>query len=136
MEKAEYIETCLDILASKQSIDPDEYISDYELKDVVERRFVKMTQACIDIARMILKDLGSNVPSANSDTMRQLASEDVVNPATGQSMATACGLRNVLAHKYGTIIDDGMVYDALQDLSRYRNFLDDIREFLAEEGAI
>ena len=85
---------------------------------------------------MILKDLGSDVPSANADTMRHLASEKVINPATGQSVATACGLRNVLAHKYGTIIDDGMVYDALQDLSRYRNFLNEIREFLAKEDSI
>lgn len=126
----------MDILVSKQSIDPDEYMSDYELKDVVERRFVKMTQACIDIARMILKDLGSDVPGANADTMQRLASENVINSTTGQSMATACGLRNVLAHKYGTIIDDGIVYDALQDLSRYQKFLKEIRGFLSKEDAI
>lgn len=38
-------------------------------------------------------------------------------------MAEAAGLRNVIAHEYGAIIDDGVVYNALQDLSRYRAFL-------------
>lgn len=136
VEKAEFIEQCIRILAERQSVDPDEYVERVEIKDVVERRFETMTQACIDIARILLKELGVAVPRANPDTMRRLATEGVLSSTTGQSMAEACGFRNVLAHEYGEVIDDGMVYDALQDLSRYRTFLIEVREFLADEGAL
>lgn len=136
VEKAEFIETCLKILADKQSVSPDEYAESVELKDVVERRFEKMTQACIDIARMLLTDLDANVPAANPDTMRQLVSEGVLSPETGRPMAEACGFRNIIAYEYGTVIDDEMVYEALQDLSRYRAFLVDVQEFLCSEGVM
>lgn len=56
IEKAEYMVTCLEILASKQSISRDAYIDDVETRDIVERRFEKLTEAALDIARMLLKD--------------------------------------------------------------------------------
>jgi uncharacterized protein YutE (UPF0331/DUF86 family) len=51
-------------------------------------------------------------------------------------MAEACGFRNVLAHEYGEVIAEEMVYDALKDLARYRQFLVEVRDFLAQDGAI
>lgn len=123
------IETCLEILAERQSVDPDEYAERIEVRDVVERRFETMTQACVDVAQMLLVEFGVEVPEANAETMHALASEDVLTEDTAESMAEACGLRNVLAHEYGSVVDDGIVYEALQDLTRYR-------EFLAEDGAI
>jgi uncharacterized protein YutE (UPF0331/DUF86 family) len=138
VEKAEFIETCLEILAERQSVGPDEYAERIEIRDVVERRFETMTQACVDIARMLLVEVGadSEVPDANAAVMRELAGVGVLAEETADTMAEACGLRNVLAHEYGSVVDDGMVYDALQDLTRYRDFLVEVREFLADDGAI
>lgn len=51
-------------------------------------------------------------------------------------MIDACRFRNVLAHEYGTAIDDKQVYEALQDLERYRDFLVEIRAYLDRTGAI
>jgi len=136
VDRAEFVEECLEILVERQSVDREEYADRIEVKDVVERRFEMMTQACIDIARILLKALDVEVPEANSDTMRRLAAEGVIAERTGTEMAEAAGLRNVLAHEYGHVIDDEVVYDALQDLSRYRAFLVDVREYLASIGAI
>jgi uncharacterized protein YutE (UPF0331/DUF86 family) len=104
------------------------------VKDVVERRFEMMTQACLDIARTLLKSLDVEVPEANADTMRRLATAGVIAERTGVEMAEAAGLRNVLAHEYGHVIDDEVVYDALRDLSRYRAFLVDVREYPMDRG--
>jgi uncharacterized protein YutE (UPF0331/DUF86 family) len=136
VEKAEFVDRCLEILAERQSVDPEQYAECIEVKDVVERRFEMMTQACIDIARILLKELGVAVPDANPDRMRRLAAEGALSPSTGESMAEACGLRNVLAHEYGEVIDDDVVYEAMQDLSRYRAFLAEVREFLTSHGAV
>jgi len=55
VEKAEYIESCLEILAAKQSVSRAEFREDPETRDVVERRFEKASQACLDVARMLLR---------------------------------------------------------------------------------
>lgn len=138
VEKAEFIETCLDILAERQSVDPDEYAENVEIRDVVERRLEMMTQACIDIARILLVELGADVevPDANAATMHERASVDVLSDDTAEAMAEACGLRNVLAHEYGNVVDDGIVFRTLQDLTGYREFLVEVRGFLADDGAI
>jgi uncharacterized protein YutE (UPF0331/DUF86 family) len=136
VEKAEFVDRCIEILAERQSVDREAYAERIEIKDVVERRFETMTQACIDIARILLKELGVAVPDPNPDTMRRLATEGVLSSPTGESMAEACGLRNVLAHEYGEVIDDDVVYEVLQDLSRYRAFLAEIRNFPTSHEAI
>ena len=51
-------------------------------------------------------------------------------------MAEACSFRNVLAHRYGQVIDDELVFEALGDLTRYRDFLVEVRDFLDDEGAL
>lgn len=136
VRKVEYIEDALEVLAEKQSIDPDEYADARELKDVVERRLETVSQACIDIARLILSAMDGHQPESNAGAFRQLGRLDVITDATADDMARAAGLRNVLAHRYGHVIDDGQVYEALQDLTRYRDFLHEVREFLAERGAL
>lgn len=51
VEKAEYVEECLSMLAEKRSIEFEDYVRNVGTRDIVERRFQKATQACIDIAR-------------------------------------------------------------------------------------
>lgn len=133
---AEYIEECLDVLSSKQSVGLDTYLDARELRDIVERRFETMTQACIDIARILLVDLDRPVPESNAETIKTLAGQEILSKETATAMAQACSFRNVLAHRYGHVIDDETVYEALQDLSRYRDFLLEVRDFLDRVDAL
>lgn len=134
LDKVDYVEDSLELLSEKQSIGREEYYSSVELKDVVERRFETMTQACIDIARMLLSSLDITPPESNAATMRHLADEGVLTDPTAERMAEACGFRNVLAHQYGREIEDKRVYEALQDLSRYQAFLIQVRDYVREKG--
>lgn len=136
VEKVEYVEESLELLVTKQSVGRDAYVESRELKDVVERRLQTTTQACIDIARLMLVDLDTAQPDSNAGTMRELRRQGVLTDETAEKMANACRFRNVLAHEYGHVIDDERVYDALQDLDRYRTFLLEVRDFLREEGAL
>ena len=45
----ETIESSLQVLARKQTMTREAYKRDQETRDVVERRFVKLTEAAIDI---------------------------------------------------------------------------------------
>jgi len=136
VEKAEFVEECLEILAEKQSVSRREYGTDVETRDIVERRFEKASQACLDIGRMLLRDIDGRAPDSNAAVMRQLAETDVLSAETAEEMAQAAMFRNVLAHEYGDVLDQDIVYDALQDLGRYRDFLYEIRAYLDEVGAI
>lgn len=135
VEKVEYVEACLELLASKQSVSRETFRDDPETRDVVERRFEKASQACIDIARMLLRDIDGTAAGSNAAAMRRLSEVDVLSEATAESMAQAALFRNVLAHEYGDVLDQDIVYDALQDLGRYRDFLYEIRTYLDEVGA-
>lgn len=136
VRKVEYIEEALGVLTEKQSLGPDEYVDSRDVKDVVERRLETVSQACIDIARVLLSALGVQQAESNAGAFRQLDQRDVLTEATAEKLADAARFRNVLAHEYGPVIDDGQVYEALQDLTRYRDFLHEVREFLHERGAL
>lgn len=64
----ETIGESLGILARKQRIDRD----DPETRDVVERRFVKMTEASIDIGEELVKHERGEPPRSNPEAMRTL----------------------------------------------------------------
>jgi uncharacterized protein YutE (UPF0331/DUF86 family) len=136
VDKAEHVERSLTILAEKQSLSREAYLDDREQRDVVERRFVTMTQACVDMARLLLGGLGEPIPDSSSTAMSRLIELDVLTETTGNAMIEACGLRNVLAHEYWTGIDDEKVYSALQNLERYREFLVELRAYLEAIDAL
>lgn len=136
VEKADYVRESLEVLSEKQPVEFSEYRERRDVSDVVERRFVTMTQACVDIARMVLSDLDAPQPEANGETMWALERAGVLTEGTATRMDEACGLRNVLAHEYGRVIDDRVVYDALHDLQRYRDFVVEVRDFLREEDVL
>lgn len=136
VRKVEYIEEALEVLTEKQALGPDEYADSRDVKDVVERRLVTVTQACIDIARVILSALDVRQAESNAGAVQQLEQHDVLTEATAEKLAEAARFRNVLAHEYGPVIDDVQVYESLQDLTRYRDFLHEVREFLQERGAL
>ena len=72
----ETIEKSLGVLARKQRVSRDEYKSDSDTRDIVERRFVKMTEAAIDIAEELVKHERGNSSASNPAEMRALGEED------------------------------------------------------------
>ncbi|WP_258560455.1 type VII toxin-antitoxin system HepT family RNase toxin [Halorhabdus salina] len=126
----------MEILVANQSVSRESFRERPETRDVVERRLEKSSQACIDIARMLVRDIDGHAPGSNAATMRRLGEIDVLTDETAESMAEAAMFRNVLAHEYGDVLDQDVVYDALQDLGRYREFLVEIYDYLDEVGAL
>lgn len=131
----ETIEESLSILAEQQSLDFDTYREDPKTQDIVERRFVKATEAALDIAEVIVATELDERPSSNPTKIKVLADTDVLSESVADSMIQTARFRNVLAHTYGDVIDHQTVYEALHDLDRYHQFLIEIRAHLDEIGA-
>ena len=83
----ETIEESLGILARKQRIGREEYKSALETRDIVERRFVKMTEAAIDIAEELVKHERGQPPASNPESMRALGEIDVLSGPLIEEMA-------------------------------------------------
>lgn len=132
----ETIEASLAVLVEKQSLSREVYLADRESRDVVERRFVKLTEATLDIAKTIIMQEQGTPPESNPASMVELDAEGLLDQTTPEEMVQAARFRNVLAHTYGDAIDHDDVYDALQDLNRYRDFLMDVRTYLDEQGVL
>ncbi|WP_136592189.1 type VII toxin-antitoxin system HepT family RNase toxin [Salinigranum halophilum] len=132
----ETIEESLGTLARKQQLTRDAYKSDSDTQDIVERRFVKMTEAAIDIGEELVKQERGPPPQSNPEAMRALGDLGILTPSTAEQMAQGARFRNVLAHTYGQIIDHDVVYNALPDLERYRVFVVEIRDYLDSIGAL
>ena len=110
---AETIEESLGILVDYQSLGQGEYRTDRTARDVVERRFVKTTEAALDIAKTIVAHETGTHPESNPTAMQSLANVGILDEKTAESMAQTARFRNVLAHTYGDIIDHDVVYSAL-----------------------
>lgn len=130
------IEKSLGVLARKQSVSREAYKRDSDTRDIVERRFVKMTEAAIDIGDELVKYERDRLPESNPESMRELGAAGVLPSALAEEMAQAARFRNVLSHTYGDIIEHDVVYNALQDLDRYREFVREVRTFLDSIGAL
>ncbi|MFH5802250.1 DUF86 domain-containing protein [Haladaptatus sp. CMAA 1911] len=132
----ETIEESLGVLARKQQLSREAYKANSDSRDIVERRFVKMTEASIDIGEELVKYERGQPPRSNPESMRALGEIGVLTPATAEQMAQGARFRNVLSHTYGRIIDHDTVYNALQDLERYRTFVVEIRDYLESIDAL
>jgi len=132
----ETMERSLSVLAEKRSLSRTEYRSDRETRDVVERRFVKLTEAALDIAETLAVNERGTRPESNPGAMVALETAGVLDGPTAARMAEAARFRNILAHTYGDAVDHNDVYDALQDLERYRDFLVAVRDYMDEIDAL
>jgi len=75
-------------------------------------------------------------PPSNPASMRTLGEIGVLSGPLTEEMTQSARFRNVLSHTYGNIIDHDVVYNALQDLERYRSFVQAVRDHLESIGAL
>lgn len=130
MEKAEYVGDAVKVLVRKRdSLSFEEYRTQREERDVVEREFETAIEACIDIGKMLLEVDSESAPSTNAQVFHELGKQNVLDSRTAQRMAEAAGFRNILLHQYGNEIDDEDVYNFLQrDLSLFYDYLEQVRD--------
>lgn len=127
----------LAFLAEKQSLSQDEFTTDRTQNYAVKRALQNAINAVIDIAEMILSAEGSSaesMPETNREKIERLSAETEIGDAVTAELGRSAGFRNLLAHQYGSDIDDAIVYDVLQHkLWIFRDFVEDVRESMTRE---
>lgn len=133
-DAVEDIEQNLTRLRAFRQLSREEYTAsdEQDRRDAVERKFEKLTEAILDIAAEICKQERGAVPDRRKDIVAALAEEAVIDEDLAKRLRAAVGFRDVLSHTYGTIVNDDLVYDALQhDLGRYADFVDAVDSYLS-----
>jgi uncharacterized protein YutE (UPF0331/DUF86 family) len=103
-------------------------MKDLTMKDAVERNIEVAVQACIDIARMIIKQEGLREPEDNKSVFIVLAENGMISEDSLRFLIPMAGTRNILIHGYDKV-DDAIVFGVLKKhLNDFYLFLKEIEE--------
>ncbi len=92
----------------------------------------KNLRTVIDIASELCKQERGAVPDHRKATITALEDGGLVTNELADQLREAVGFRDVLAHTYGPIVNDDLVYDALQNgLERYVEFVAAVDDYLS-----
>lgn len=99
------------------------YIKDIRTKAACERYFEKIITAVVDLAFLIIKDKGLRLPEEDKEAFEILANEEIIPKELSKRLKEAKGMRNIIAHKYGTV-DNEIVFEAVtkeieRDVSKF-----------------
>jgi uncharacterized protein YutE (UPF0331/DUF86 family) len=83
--------------------DPEAFAGDRDTREIVTLNLFVAVQECISLATHWLSDEGWDVPAGYRDVFVALSDHSVIESALASRMASAAGLRNLVAHRYGVL---------------------------------
>ncbi len=115
-------------LSNFSSLSFESYLKDLTVRDAIERNIEVAIQACIDIARIIIKRERLREPEDNKGVFVVLAENNYISEKSLKFLIPMAGTRNVLVHGYDKI-DDSIIFGVLKKhLSDFNLFIKDIEE--------
>lgn len=134
VDAVEDIERNVERLRELRNVSFSEYTSEgnQDLRDAVERKFEKLTEAILDIAGQILKEEVGKAPLRRKLKITEIENEGIIGPKLAERLRDSVEFRDVLSHTYGPIVNDEIVYEAMQNsLDRYVEFLAAVEVYLS-----
>ena len=116
-----YLEELSEIIPSEFN----EYKSNNLVKAACERYFEKIAEAVTDIAFMVIVKRKLRVPEDDIDAFKILLDNKIIDEELYKKLKQAKGMRNILAHQYGTV-NDKIVFETITE-----ELYKDIRKFIS-----
>jgi len=110
--KAKEIKKDLLELEKYSRMDKKDYLTSYEAQLSSERLLEKIIGRMIDINFHILKEKHGVLPNDYFQSFMLMGEKKEISSDLASDLASAAGMRNVLAHEYDAI-DNQMVYEAI-----------------------
>lgn len=123
-DKLEEIEKYLNELEEIKPGSFKEYITDIKTKAACERYFEKITEAVVDLAFLVIKEKHLKTPEEEKQSFEILHEAKIISEELSIKLKNAKGMRNIIAHKYGTV-DDKIVFESITE-----ELLRDVSEFV------
>ena len=125
-DKINEIYTYLDELLEIVPSEFENYKSNKLVKAACERYFEKIIEAVTDIAFMIIVKRKLRIPEDDIDAFKILLEDNMITEELYKKLKQAKGMRDILAHQYGTI-NDKIVFEAISEY-----FEKDVKEFIGK----
>jgi uncharacterized protein YutE (UPF0331/DUF86 family) len=84
-------------------LDRETFISDRTAREIVTLNLFVALQECLSLATHWLADEGWDIPQSYRDVLRTLGEREVIPRELAARLASASGLRNLIAHQYGVL---------------------------------
>jgi len=124
-DKLSELQNYLTELTAFMPKDFKEYLKDMKTKAACERYFEKIIEAAVDLAFIIIKDKGLKVPEDDKESFDVLADDRIITPDLASRLKDAKGMRNIIAHQYGTVDDEIVFHSITEELVK------DVSEFVS-----
>lgn len=114
-------------LQEMYSIAPDnfeEYKKDFKTKAACERYFEKIIESIVDLCFILIKEETLKIPEDDEGVFKILSQERIISDNLTKKLREAKGMRNILAHEYGSV-DDSLVFESITT-----ELKQDIEEFI------
>lgn len=102
----------------------EEYEKDVKTKAACERYFEKIIESVVDLALLVIKEKSLKVPEEEKEAFDMLAKEELITKELSGRLKDAKGMRNIIAHQYGTV-DDEIVFHSITE-----ELLKDVKKFI------
>ena len=120
IEIEKYLEELESILPSSF----EEYISDWKIRDICERRFERIIEATEDLAFLMVNYKELKHPEHEQEIFDVLQKNKIISEILAKRLKAAKGMRNIIAPQYGEI-DDELVFEAVTE-----QLIKDVNEFI------
>ena len=90
----------------------EEYKSNFLKKAACERYFEKILEALVDLAFLVIKEENLKIPEEDKHSFDILLEKGIISIEMTSKLKNAKGMRNIIAHEYGSI-DDEIVFNSI-----------------------
>lgn len=113
-----------------QKIEKGEYINDWKVYDLVERKLHLLLETFLSIGDMIISEFKLRKPDTYGDIPKILSESKIIDSELTEKLVDLAKFRNVLVHEY-LYLDRERVYEHLQnEPGIIKQFMEQIKEFL------
>lgn len=117
----------------QETLSQDDLLTNTTEQRAVERMFENAIQACAHLAQHIASQEFSFEGNTSKGAIRVLENEGAIDDHTMNTLVTAVGFRNVLAHEYG-YVDYAEIYETLQTgLEVYNTYSQQVAQWIQSD---
>lgn len=126
------IETYLKHLNELQKYSLNDFLADWKIYDLVDRKLHLTLESFLTIGEMLIGEFSFRKPDAYADIPRILYENKVINDKLKDNLVDLARFRNVLVHDY-LYLDHEIVYNHLQKIPAIiEEFIKAVKLFVAD----
>lgn len=122
---------CLQKLEPLRDREPNEFLADSYLRDIVERNLEVAAQCCIDISNRIISLENAPRPADYYESLLRLGEINVLPVEFARRLAPLGGFPNILVHEY-LDVNWNYVLENLRQIDELAKFSEYVRQWMKQ----